>query len=233
MGPLLPFVALAFGTLALGGILAWGGRRLARSPGSPQEMGRKLFHVGIFTGAAPAQLWLGFWGVVFYGTLLGLMVLQAWWRGPRSGLYRVLAREADGADRARLVLVPLVSTALGGLVSVLLVGPFAVVGYLVCGWGDGAGEVVGRRWGGRPYHPPFAGASAPGRTWEGSVGVLAAGFLGGWAGLGLLGFGVWPSVWVGFLAGLVGALTEGVSGRGTDNLWMQPAASLVAWWFLG
>jgi hypothetical protein len=40
-------------------------------------------------------------------------------------------------------------------------------------------------------------------------------------------------VGVGLLSGLAGAISEAGSSPGTDNLWMQVAASLVAWWFLG
>lgn len=233
MTPFPSFFILAIATVSLGGILSWGARRWDGGDGAGIGVGRKVFHAGTFTGAVPAQLWLGFWGVVLYGTILSTLVLVAWRRRPSSGLYRVLARRSDGDRMSRPVLRPLVATALGGLVSVLLVGPFAVVGYLVCGWGDAAGEVVGGRWGRRRYRPLFLPAGSPARTLEGSMAVLAAGFLGGWAALDLLGFGLGPAVGVGFLSGLAGAVTEGVSGPGTDNLWMQPAASLVAWWFLG
>ena len=229
----LSFLALGIGTLAFGLFLGSFSARVAEHGTQSRALGRKSFHIAVFTGAVPAQLWLGFWGVMLYGVLLFLLVVQAVFRGPASTLFRALAREGDGEERTTLVFLPLGMTALGGLLGVLLVGQFAVVGYLVCGWGDGAGEVVGKRWGRMEYSPPLSRGRGPVRTLEGSVGVLVAGFLGGWGALGLLGFPPLSSLGVGFVAGLVGGVSEALSGRGTDNLWVQLLPSLTAWWFLG
>jgi phytol kinase len=232
-GPTFPFFALGIGALLFGLLLGALSSRLTRSRGTAQGLSRKFFHIGIFTGAVPAQLWLGFWGVVLYGTVIGALVAQAFLRGEGSSLFRALVLEEDRNEKIRRLLVPLAATALGGLSSVLLVGHFAVVGYLVCGWGDGVGEVVGRRWGKRRYRSPFRGSEPSFRTLEGSLAVLLGGFLGGWAALGLLGYATLLSVGVGFLVGLVGALSEGLSPGGTDNLWVQLLPSLASWWFLG
>ncbi|MFC1575222.1 hypothetical protein ACFL5A_01065 [Gemmatimonadota bacterium] len=226
----ISLLALALGSLAYGGILGLVVGAMARGGDPRRTLARKTFHIGVFTGAAPAQLFLGFWGVVVYGTAVALLVLVALRRGERSSLFRALARPADGEDRRRFVLLPLVATAMGGLLAVLLVGEFAVVGYLVCGWGDAAGEPVGQRWGRHCYSPPFGEGS---RTLEGSLGVLLAGALGGWAALGLVGQPFLAAVGVGALCGLVGALAEGLSTHGTDNLWVQLLPALTAWWMLG
>lgn len=193
---------------------------------------RKFFHVGIFTGAVVPQLLLGFWGVVLYGATIGGLVLLAVLRGRRSLLFQVLHRDDEGEGRAE-ILLPLVFTALGGILGVLLVGEFAMVGYLACGWGDAAGEIVGRRWGRHGYSGvvPFLARSE--RTVEGSLGVLVLGALGGWAALGILGFGVLPALGVGLLVGVVAALAELLSWKGTDNLWVQLLPALAAWWLLG
>ncbi|MGW8267528.1 MAG: hypothetical protein ACWGSQ_14270, partial [Longimicrobiales bacterium] len=102
------------------------------------------------------------------------------------------------------------------------------------GWGGGAGKLVGRVWGERTYAPLLSGGDAPARTVEGSLAVLFAAFLGAWAALGLLGYPPLPALGIGFLAGLVGAVNEGLGGGwGVDNLWLQLLPSLTAWWFLG
>lgn len=231
--PTFAFLALGIGALIFGLVLGALSSRLARGDGPFGSLSRKLFHTGIFTGAVPAQLLLGFWGVVLYGAVIGALVAQAYLRGERASLFRALASGEDAGHKHRQLLVPLAATALGGTLSVLLVGRFAVVGYLVCGWGDGVGEAVGRRWGRRTYGSLPLGGRRSTRTVEGSFAVLAGGFLGGWAALDLLGHSVLTSVGIGVLAGAVGAVSEGLSPEGTDNLWVQLLPSLASWWFLG
>jgi len=224
----LPLVSLAYAVL-----LTAFAEYLSRWNPRVQGLDRKLFHAGIFTGAVPSQLLMGFWGVVVYGSAIALLVLLAYQRGERSALYRILGRREDGREKNLLVVIPLGATALGGLLGVLLVGNFAVVGYLTCGWGDAAGELVGRNWGRRPYSPPFSLGKTPIRSVEGSLAVFVLGFLGAWAALGLLGYPLFQGMGVGFACALTGAGGEAVSGKGTDNLWVQFFPALTAWWLLG
>ena len=230
----MTLLIVAAGSLAYGLLLGRLVGILSPEPKSENDLSRKAFHVGIFTGAAPAQLLQGYWGVVVYGTVIAALVLLAYLRGSRSVLYRALARPEDGGAGARFVLVPLASTALGGILGLQLVGSFAVVGYLVCGWGDAAGEVVGRRWGRRRYGvPPWARSPRYFRSLEGSLAVLVAGSLGGWVGLSLLGYSPLPSLAVGLACGALGSVSEALSSHGTDNLWVQLLPSLGGWWLLG
>ena len=101
---------------------------------------RKIFHFGVFTGAAVTYSLWGLPGTNAFGAVLACVVLVAVLRGDRDPIYRVLARETDRPHRTLFILVPLVTTALGGLGSALLTGPYATVGYLVSGWGDAVGE---------------------------------------------------------------------------------------------
>ena len=189
---------------------------------------RKIFHAAVFTGAVPAQLSLGFWGVVVYGIVFAGFVLLSVGSGNGSPLFDALVRRKDGESARRFVLLPLIATALGGLVSVLLVGDFAVVGYLVCGWGDAAAEPVGARWGRHRYSIPFSSGSGNSRSLEGSAAVLVAGGLGGWVALGLLGIPQPLAAGVGLVCGGAGAVAEGLSGHGSDNFWVQVVPALVA-----
>lgn len=233
MSPPVFFLLLAAGTLLFGLLLGWTARRLARAGGQRGMLGRKLFHAGVFTGAVPAQLWLGFWGVVLYGSILAALVGWAYLRGERAFLYQGLIRRGDRDGKAEDLLFPLAATAVGGLMGVLFVGSFAMVGYLVCGWGDAWGEVVGRRWGTRTYRSPLVRPGGAVRTVEGSLGVLGGGILGGWAALGVLGYPAVPALTLGLVAGGVGALAEGLTPGKMDNLWVQLLPSLAVWWFLG
>jgi dolichol kinase len=195
---------------------------------SEPQLSRKFFHAAVFTGAVPAQLGLGFWGVVVYGTVMAGFVLLSVVGGTGSRLYQALAGGKDGESTRRLILLPLFATALGGLIAVLLVGEFAVVGYLVCGWGDAAAALVGTRWGRRRYSVPLFSAPGHSRSLEGSAAALAAGCLGGWVALTLLGYPQPLAAGVGLACGCAGAVVEGLSGRGSDNFWMQVVPALVA-----
>jgi len=196
-------------------------------------LGRKIFHAGVFSGAVPAQLWFGFWGVVLYGSVMAALVGWAYLRADKAFLYHGLTRGASGEGKAQDMLYPLAATALGGMLGVLLVGSFAMVGYLVCGWGDAWGEVVGRRWGKHAYRSPLARPLGAERTFEGSLAVLVGGTLGGWAALNALGYAAVTSLALGLVAGAVGALAEGVVPGRMDNLWVQILPSLTVWWLLG
>lgn len=229
---MVPWVVLVLATLTYGGFLSRLAGRLRPLSLQGQVLQRKLFHMGVFTGAVAPHYFLGFWGVVLYGVTIGGWVLVAAFRGKGSLLFRVLLREGEAEGRGE-ILIPLVSTALGGILGVLLVGEFAMVGYLVCGWGDAAGEIVGRQWGRHPFSQLLPSWMDSSRTVEGSIGVFALGCLGGWAALGLLGFQVLPALAVGLFVGAVAAVSELLSWRGTDNLWVQLLPSLCAWWLLG
>ncbi|MFO8175622.1 MAG: hypothetical protein R6T96_15145 [Longimicrobiales bacterium] len=229
---MVPWIVLFSSTLAYGAALTLLASRLTPLSLQGRVLRRKLFHVGVFSGAVPAQLLLGFWGVVLYGVTMGALVLVAVLRGEDASLHGVLFRGVEGEGRAA-VLVPLGATALGGLLALLLVGDFAMVGYLTCGWGDPGGEMVGRRWGRTSWTRFLPGRIASHRSLEGSLGVLVLGFLGGWAALGVMGYGLMLALGGGLVAGSVGAVSEALSWKGTDNLWVQLLPSLASWWLLG
>ncbi len=203
----------------------------ARHRGVSVPYTRKIFHIGVFTGAAAAHSVWGLPGTNVFGVLLASIVVVAVLRGDADPLYRVLARDTDRPHRSLFILVPLATTAIGGLASALLTGPYAVVGYLVSGWGDAAGEPVGARWGKHEYRvPSLAGVGAT-RSLEGSAAV----FMVGWGGATVALWGLaQPSqaALVGLACAAVGALVEAVSNHGLDNLTVQVAASGTAWIFL-
>jgi phytol kinase len=211
-------VALLVGSLA----------SYARRRGLAVPYTRKIFHFGAFTGAAATSSLWGLPGTNAYGAVLAGVVLVAVLRGDRDPIYRVLARETDRPRRTLFILVPLLTTALGGLASALLTGPYATVGYLVSGWGDAVGEPAGARWGKHKYRvPSLAGVPAI-RSLEGSAAVFVVGWLAATVALWSLADPT-RAVLVGLACAAVGALAEGLSNHGLDNLTVQVAASGTAW----
>jgi len=199
-----------------------------RRRGTKVPYTRKVFHFGIFTLAGAVHALGGLPATNAYGAAVALVVLAAVARGDGDPLYEALARETDRPRRTLFIVVPLLTTAVGGLASALLVGRYAAVGYLVAGWGDAVGEPVGTRWGRHPYRVPSFGGVSARRTWEGTAAVFAVAV--GAAFLGLLETSV-PLERAAVVALAVAAAStaaEAVSHHGTDNLTVQLAASLVA-----
>lgn len=220
-------VALVYGAAA-----AWlsGWLRVDRGVRAPYT--RKVFHFAIFTMAGVIHLVWGLHGVVVYGSVIAVMVLYAVGRGDDFPFYEAMARPTDAPRRSFFILVPLFTTALGGLTSNLLFLQFAFVGYLVGGWGDAVGEPVGTRWGKHRYGvPSLAGVRAT-RSLEGSAAVFAAGTLAAFLGLWAMGVPLDTAGKVGLACGAAGALVEAISSHGLDNFTVQVTGAGVAWLLL-
>lgn len=223
---------LAPGALLYAGLAAWFAGWLRTGRGVRTPYTRKVFHFLIFTAAGVVQLLWGLGGVVVFGTVVAGAVLFAVARGDGFPFYEALARPSDAPHRSLFVLVPLVMTALGGVLSNLLFPGFAQVGYMVTGWGDAVGEPVGVRWGEHRYTvPSLAGVPAE-RSLEGSTAVLLTGFVAAWLVLGAGGMGWGAAVLPAAGCAAVGAAVEAASNHGLDNLTIQVAASGVAYWIL-
>ena len=192
---------------------------------------RKIFHIVIFTAAAGVNTLWALPGTIVFGAVIAGMVLATVAVGDGQPFYEALARESDEPHRTLFIVVPLMTPAVGGLVSALLAGPYAGVGYLAAGWGDAAGEPVGARWGRHEYSVPSIAGVVARRTLEGSAAVFIVASAGSMLALGTLGAGgaAW---WVGIACGCATAAVEAVSPHGLDNFTVQVAASLVAAWLM-
>lgn len=210
----------------LGAAALVGHLRAARDIAAPYT--RKIFHFVIFTTAGVVQLTVGLPGVVIFGSVVSLAVLWAIYKGDGFPFYEALARPSDRPRRTFFIVVPLLTTAAGGVLANLLFPQFAFVGYLVCGWGDALGEPVGTRWGAHRFRVPSLMGVPATRSLEGSTAVFlggtAAAFLGLWAAQ--IPMGTAATVAVG--AGLAGAAIEAISTHGLDNLTVQLAAAGAA-----
>lgn len=230
-----PVTALVVGALALAyalpaaAVVAW--LRVRRGVRAPYT--RKTFHFLIITGAALVQLRWGLPGTFVYGGTVALVVLAAVYRGDGFGFYEALARDTDAPHRSLFILVPLVTTALGGVLANLLFPAWAAVGYMVVGWGDAVGEPVGTRWGRHRYRvPSLAGVPAT-RSLEGSAAVLVASTAAAGIALALAGVTGADAARVALVTGVVCAGVEAASNHGLDNLTLQLAGAGTAWALLG
>ena len=193
---------------------------------------RKTFHFLIFTTASVLQAAIGLPAVALFGGIVSAIVLHAVWRGDGFAFYEALARPTDEPRRSLFVLVPLFTTALGGVLANLFFPSYAYLGYLVGGWGDAVGEPVGSRFGRHRYAVPSLACVPATRSLEGSAAVTATGAAA--AVLALLAGGVAlpAALTVGALCGLAGGLVEAVSSHGLDNLTVQLVAAATAALFL-
>jgi phytol kinase len=190
---------------------------------------RKVFHVLIFISAVLVHAFSGFLAVCLFGSMVSIVVGHAVVVGPGSILYEAIARERDGNRRTQLVIIPYFATLIGGLTSSVLFGPLAIVGYLVGGLGDAAGEPIGTRWGRHHFTP-----NRSRKTYEGSIGVVIVSALAL-----VIATAIRPefhfdlrALFVIPLIALVCGFVEALSPRGWDNVPMQIVPTVLAAVFL-
>ncbi|HSJ33061.1 MAG TPA: hypothetical protein VK933_16590 [Longimicrobiales bacterium] len=194
---------------------------------------RKIFHFLILSAATLVHLRWGLPGTVVYGTTVALMVVATVWRGDGFAFYEALARPSDAPRRTLFILVPLLTTALGGVIANLLFPAWAFIGYAAVAWGDAIGEPVGTRWGRHRYRVPSIGGVSATRSIEGSTAVLLASAAACAIALGFAGVDGWTGLRVAAVVGLVTAMVEAISHHGMDNLTIQVVAAGAAALMLG
>ena len=148
---------------------------------------RKLFHILVFTGAGAIGFFFDHRAVMFYGGITGLIMIYVLHLGEGHILFEGIAREQDEPHRRFYIGVPLICTALGGLVNSYLFGSLAIVGYLVGGWGDAIGEPVGVRFGKHRYKVPSLRNVHCERSLDGSIAIALMSTLAVIVGLWLIG----------------------------------------------
>ena len=193
---------------------------------------RKIFHFLIFTTAGIFQFRFGLSLVVLFGSIVSIFVLAAVLVGEGFVFYEALARETDRPYRTLFVLVPLFTTALGGVIINLFFPQFSFIGYLVGGWGDAVGEPVGTRWGKHRYAVPSLMGVPAQRSLEGSAAVILVSTVVAFSGLYLFGYPIPIAIGTAVACGLGSAAIEAVSNHGLDNLTIQVAAAGIAHFIL-
>ena len=191
---------------------------------------RKTFHILIFVTVATLQVTAGLSLVCLFGGMVTLVLAHALLRGAGHPLYEAIAREKDEPYRTYYIIVPYVATLLGGIVGNIWFGPVSLIGYLVGGLGDAAGEPVGTRWGKHRYVVPTLSQAKTTRTVEGSIGVFAASLVAIAAGILLTPeIRVSPGCVLSIPAiAVVCTVLEALSPHGWDNATMQLAPAMLA-----
>lgn len=189
---------------------------------------RKIFHFSIFTMATVVHIVWRLPGVTVLGLVTTSLVLYAVRRGNGFPFYEALARPADAPHRTLFIIVPLLTTMIGGIATNTFFARFAYIGYMVCGWGDAVGEPVGSRWGRHQYRVPSLSGVPARRSLEGSLAVFLVGSAAALVGFYAYGHPPEHTVLIALACGLAGAIVEAVSNHGLDNLTTQVAAAAVA-----
>ncbi|AHM61832.1 dolichol kinase [Flammeovirgaceae bacterium 311] len=193
---------------------------------------RKLFHFLIFTAAGVLQLVWALPVVVVFGTAISLLVLWAVYKGESSPFYLALARPSDAPKEKLFILIPLLTTAAGGVLANLFFLEWAAIGYLVGGWGDAVGEPVGSRWGKHRYRVPSMAGVAATRSLEGSAAVFVVSAAVAFMGLQAQGLAIETALPYALLIALAATGIEAISTHGLDNLTIQLAAAGTAYWLI-
>jgi len=168
------------------------------------------------------------------GAGMGIYVLLIVRAGEGNAFFEALAREKDSPRRGYFIIVPYLTTALGGLLSNLFFGAFAIMGYLVGGAADAVAEPVGVRFGRHRYKvPSLRKVESSERSAEGSLSVFIAAFVLSWtAFFWLYHLSLAHSLLSAILVASLVAVVEAVSPHGADNLTIQLAASGLAYLFV-
>lgn len=207
---------------------------LKRSKGLQTGYTRKIFHFLIFMTVVFIHMVWGLHIVCFFGGMVSIVIFYAVVHGPGHPLYEAMAREDDEPHRTFHVVIPYFATLIGGVTSNILFGELAVVGYLVTGFGDAIGEMVGTRYGTHLYRVPSFRPVKAKRSYEGSGAV----FIACWVAIL---FGIFSchqltlsakSVLLAPLLALLCAGLEAISPRGSDNLVLQIIPSFLAGYLL-
>jgi phytol kinase len=193
---------------------------------------RKIFHFIIFTSAAVLHFTGGLPWVMLFGGSISLIVLYGVYKGEGYPFYEALAREKDRPRRTLFIIIPLVTTALGGIITNLFFAPVGFIGYIASGWGDAVGEPAGVAFGKHEYRvPSMAGVKAI-RSLEGSFAIFLSSLIGTFFALIIAGYAVFTCLWVAAVCSLAGTIVEAFSTHGIDNLTVQVAASGTAYLLL-
>lgn len=187
---------------------------------------RKIFHFIIFSLAGILQYHYGLQAVSLLGAFVFLMVVLAVLAGDSVWFYQALARPSDTPHQKKFIVLPLLATAMGGVLSNFFFPQTAFIGYFVGGWGDAVGEPVGTKWGVHKYTVPTLFGVKATRSIEGSAAVfLVSTIISAYFILQIIPIQFLPALGIALLCGLAAALVESISSHGLDNLTIQLTAA--------
>lgn len=138
---------------------------------------RKTYHFLVFTSVAIINQFFGFSGVCLFGIIVSGFVFYAVLKKESSGLFLALARESDSPNGALYIILPYLSTLIGGLLLNYFFPEYVVLGYLICGLGDASGEVIGTMFGKHRFRVKLFNYHDSFKSIEGSSSVFLFCFL--------------------------------------------------------
>jgi len=200
--------------LGLGQLLAgW----LKLKKGVKTTYSRKVFHLLNSLCAASTCPSAARGGALFGGLGIGAMIIAMFLEG-RGLLLEGPGAEQDAPTGKMYVIVPFIATAVAGVLDKHPHARFAVVGYLVSGWGDASRRAGCVRWGQAPLQGE--GRFGPARVARGERRRVRR--LVGGAFIGVL-IAQWPGCPAShsLAAAAAAALVEAVSIPRADNLTVQ------------
>jgi phytol kinase len=217
-----PLVGIQIALLSL--FIVFGAGTLAgyikKEKGVKTNYTRKIFHFIIFTSVTIIHWQFGLPGTAIIGTCALFFLIVAIFRGEGSIIYEGIAREQDSPQRSFYLIVPFIATAVAGIMGNMLFMGWAMVGYLVVGWGDAVGEPFGVRFGKHKYKVFTLTGIECYRSLEGSAAVFIASTLAATIVLANPVYGV--------IIGMAAALIESQSPHGGDNFTVQLGATAIA-----
>jgi len=190
---------------------------------------RKLFHFLIFTTAGLIMFFFDTIHVFLFGLVIFILIIYTVLDNKNSSFYNALARYQDSSGSLSSVILPLISTAVGGAVSVLLFGKFSIIGFFVSGWADGAAEPIGSKWGTHKFKTFSWNRSRNYKSIEGSAALFLVGIIAAFLALILIEIPVKMALIIAVSCSLISTITEAISFPGTDNLTVQIIASGTAY----
>lgn len=193
---------------------------------------RKIYHIFIFTAAWFIQTFFGFYALAIFASIILLMAFDMLFIKKDKSLILSMSATSThffGKTKNRHIIVPFCMTALGGILNNIFFVAFAPIGYLVAGWGDAAGSIIGKKHGKHFYSFKLLGKYKVKKSIEGSIGVYIFSVLAILVGLHFLGVAFLFSLITAIFFGLVITLVEAISPLYSDNLTIQLITGLMLW----
>ena len=195
---------------------------------------RKTLHFFIFFTAVGLHIWGGMPAVNVLGVGMGIFVLLSVKAGDGNFFFESMAREKDFPRRGYFIIVPYLTTAIGGISSNLLFGSSAIMGYALCGAADAVAEPVGVRFGKHRYRvPSLRKVRVSERSVEGSLSIFVVSVFLSFLFFSFLYHMPFSSAFISsLLLSVMLVLVEAVSFHGADNLTIQLTASGLTYLFI-
>jgi phytol kinase len=196
---------------------------IRRLTGMRVNFSRKIIHLLMFSYVVILAHAYNFAGDRMVFVPFGFVLLSAiaLYQGKGSLIYSASIRDSEAPFEAFFLFFPLATAVITILAARAIFGPLFIVGMLICGFGDSAGEFIGIPFGRHKYQVPAFMGKPTTKSWEGSLGVWLASIIGAFIALyAFLAVPFTPALGLSIVAGLIGTIGEALSPHGLDNVSM-------------